>query len=59
MAMGMGYRNGGVARIKKEKTQKRTKLTAIPLLRAVAPASPMLLSLNQSVWSVLFSYTRT
>ena len=52
----VGYREG-VAHTKNEKSQKRTKLTAIPLLRAVAPASPMLLSLNQSFWSVLFSYT--
>ena len=54
-----GLPGGGVAHTKNEKTQKRTKLTAIPLLRAVAPASPMLLFLNQSFWSVLFSYTGT
>ena len=55
----VGYRKGGVAHTKNQKTQKLTELTAIPLLRAVAPTSPILLPSKSSSWSVLFFYTGT
>ena len=54
-----GLPRGGLAYTKNEKTQQRTKLTAIPLLRAVAPASPILLRPRFNSSNALFSYTGT
>ena len=52
-----GLPGRGVAQTNNQKTQKRTKLTAIASLNAVAPASPILFPPKYSPTNVLFSYT--